>query len=172
MDKFLRIGSLLLIVSVMLVFISCDESDDEPTNAELIAGVWEYDTSSVSIKINDVDIIEYLIDLLELTEEEAEEFAELYGAGFDVFATGTWTLNADGTFEVEIDDETSTGTWSLSADGKTLSITEDGVTETIEVKTLTENKLEFYMDESLEEDFDEDGTDDTIDIEVSLTLKR
>lgn len=172
MTKHLKIGSLLLIVTAMLTFTSCDSDDDkDPSGESLIVGTWTYESSTVDIKVDDVDLIEYLIDVLELGEEEAEDLELEWQEDFDL-GIESWEFEADGTFTYEADEETATGTWSLSNDGKTLTITESGESQSAEVETLTSGVLELYISDSFDEDLNEDGTDEELSIEVTIKLEK
>lgn len=164
---------LLLIVSSMLFFVGCSDKETQGDDAAAtIVGTWTYESSDLLVLVNSKDIVQYFIEVFQLTEVEAQEFADLFEEGIDEFAGGTFTFNANGSFTVMAGSETSTGTWSVSEDGKTLTVVEDEGTTSLEIKTLTSTHLSLYLNETETDDLDQDGTDDTIQIELTLNLTK
>ena len=110
--------------------------------------------------------------MLAISEEEAELFAVQYLEGYGDL-TGTITFMDDKTYEADLGDGVDTGTWNLSSDGKILTLdpgTDDEAT--VKVITLSSVKLEIEISDSSMEDFDGDGIDDEVSVNIMLTLKK
>lgn len=167
---------ILFILLGSVCFTSCDKEDDvDPDLSGDIVGSWSYESSAWYITINGKDIVEYFVDEYGLTDEEAEEYAELYEesmveVGFDL---GGWTFNEDGTIVISSnEDGDETGTWSLSSDKTKLTMTFDGETGVINVVALTDTRLELSMDEEFDIDIDQDGQVEEFDMSLTIKMVR
>ncbi len=172
MKKWFNLGALLLMVSGSLVFTSCKDDDDDNEPESPLVGVWAYESVDISITINEVDFIDYIIEAFDLTQAEAEEFEEEFIEEMNEFDGMKWTFTKDSKFTVTSPEGNENGTWSLSADNKKLSLTSGTETDVITVKSLTSSKMELFYAEEYEEDMDEDGEDDVFAISMTLKLKK
>jgi major membrane immunogen (membrane-anchored lipoprotein) len=156
---------------------SCGSSDDDakPANAELI-GTWTYKDAKIDVKINNKTIKDYFVEALGISAIQATvieallleelEDGELKGS--------TVTFNADGSYSSKSGDGTvTTGTYTIN-DAKTkVTVIESGETTTFDVKELSSNQLTIgYTEEDNSEDFDDDGTNDTLVASLEVTFSK
>lgn len=159
----------------LTVFSSCDK-DDEKTSENKLLGTWTVTEADLDIEVNDMPLLDYLVDYLDLSEEEAVIYAAAFESIYSDFATDGLkiTFNSNNTYTGEMPGEApQNGTYSLSADGKTLTL--DGGTEDesqVSIISLTSTTLEVKQEEEGEEDFDEDGEDESLKIKVEMTLTK
>ena len=167
----------LILMSLSLVFFnSCEKDEGTKASSDLI-GTWNIDNSTVSVTVGGVDLVTYLMDAMELTQEEAEFMAGFF-TDFGSMS-GTVTFNDDNTYQAKmVGEEVENGTWSISSDGKTLSLKESGDSEdsadNLTIITLTPSNLVIALPaESEMVDLDDDGTDETqMDISIELRLSK
>ena len=108
-----------------------------------------------------------------MSSSEAQTYANMVNTMAAQGFTGTLQIKSDGTYTATFGGETDTGTWSLSEDGKTLTVdsnTDDP--QTIKVAELTSNKLSLQMTETENADLNEDGTDETMTMNITLNFTR
>ncbi len=177
MNKFQFILSILF---VSLFAVSCGDDDDEsPAPVSDIVGTWTIQSSDFSILINGVEFIEYFIDALQLSEEEAILFSNLIinESGIDDFSDFgeiIFRFEEDGSYTiVDPVDGDENGTYSLNNDETEITFVSEGESYIAEVGTLTSNRMRLIFHEAdSSEDIDEDGMVDTISVRVSLELIR
>lgn len=97
------------------MFTSCKDDDGEnnPQTNSLLVGVWQYESADVEITINGKDIIDYLVEAFELTEEEAAELAADFEEEIDDFDGIRWTFTNDGKYTLTSSEGNESGTWTL-----------------------------------------------------------
>lgn len=164
--------SLIGLILITCTLTSCNKDDEDPQASSQLVGEWTVESSSIDMLIGDKTITEFIMEMLAISEEEAELFAVQYLEGYGDL-TGTITFKDDNTYEADLGDGVDTGTWNLSSDGKILTLdpgTDDEAT--VKVITLTSVKLEIEISESSMEDFDDDGIDDEVSVNIMLTLKK
>jgi hypothetical protein len=167
---------LLVLMTFSLVYFSSCESDDNNgggKGSDLI-GKWTIDDSEVSVTVEGVDFVTYLVESMGMTQEQAEMIAGFMTGGTGSAPTGTITFNEDGTYSAMVDGDAESGTWSLSSDGKVLTISgtdEDGsYSDELMVESLTSSKLVLVLAEETEDvDMDDDGVDETT-LEYNMKL--
>lgn len=164
--------SLAVLLLLTSTFMSCNNDDDDPKASNDLIGTWTVESSSIEMIIGDKSITEFLMEMLSISQAEAELFADLYLEDYGDF-DGTITFKDDNTYVADFGDGVDTGTWKLSADGKTLTLDQGTADETdVQVITLSSVKLEIEISESSMEDIDDDGIDDEVSVNISLTLKK
>jgi hypothetical protein len=169
----------LIAISFSLVFFnSCETDDDEQVKSDLI-GTWTIDDSDVEIKVGGVDLVDYLIEMFDIPQEQAQDIADLLSGDYGDVEASTITFNEDNTYQVNFGDGVENGTWSVSSDGKTLTITEvndDGedYVDNLTITSLTSSMLVLTLPTETEEiDLDEDGINETtMEISVVITLTK
>ena len=165
--------TLSLAVSLFFV-VSCDDNDEKlitPSN-QLLEGTWSYEAAEIEFTVNGQDIIDYLIEVFELSDAQAAQIASMLKEDSFEFTNATWKFNRDNTFTAVQEDETTIGTWSQSDDKKKLTLTSDGETDIVDVLVLTTSKLQIFMSIEDQIDIDEDGINETIMIDAKLKLKK
>ena len=161
----LKQGTLLLLVSIF-VLTSCEK--DEDNKKDDLIGKWNITSVESEITINGVNIIDYLMDELGLSQSEAEEFAEMFM--FDV--TGTIEFNSDGTYETIIDGESESGTWELIDNTLILDKGTESEME-FEIISISSSKLVIeFVETDNSEDINEDGTNDTFIIKMRWNCSK
>lgn len=179
MTKSILKNSLLILMGlVVLTFTSCEKDSDTTPEPEVkvnkIIGTWTIESTSVELEINDLDLIQYFIQIFGLSQAEAEYFAtEFIGSAIEEDVTGTASFKEDGSYTMITNGETQNGTYKMSDDNSKMTMDEDTADEIIfDIITLTSTKLEFSFTETEVDDFDEDGTADTLKINVSMVLTK
>lgn len=142
---------------------SCDE---EPGTAELLVGTWTTTEIDINSYVGSQTLTDYLIEVVGLTPEEAEEQAELFEDSLIPEITGSLTINMDNTYESAFAGGTDSGTWALSADEMTLTLFEGPDTIVITINSISENL--WYA--TLSEDYLIDLDDDPATADVNVTV--
>lgn len=169
MSKLMNFKSLLLLPVFVIFMASCEKDKDGGSNANDIVGNWTITKSEMSVTVNGIDFVQYLINELGLSQSEAEAYEELFFSEI----TGTVNIKSDGTYEANFEGEITTGTWELSSDNKKITMdkgTEDEMV--MNVESLSSSKLVLSYEESETDDMNSDGTDDTILAKVKLTFSK
>ncbi|WP_420386350.1 lipocalin family protein [Roseivirga sp.] len=173
MKKLLNPGSALLLFAVLLTsmfLVSCD--DDDPSDKEVsLAGVWTFSRLSAEVLINDSPLFDWLKNDMGLTDDEADEFENLFIASLTDEFRGTISFNEDMTYLSDMGDERETGVWSLA--GSTLSLSPaTGSSIELEIIQLESGTLVFEFQENEKTDFNGDGTEENLNSSLSLTFTR
>jgi hypothetical protein len=166
--KLLKLNMLILASAIFLI-TSCKKDEDSGGNNNELVGKWTVTSSSFQITIDGLDFVDYLIEMLGLTEEQAQDIA----SGFESEdLSGTIEFKSDGTYEAVSDSGTETGTWELN--GNTLTMDKGTIDETnLTVSTLTSSKLVIEYNESDNStDWDLDGTNDTMTMEMRVEASK
>jgi hypothetical protein len=169
------IASLLLIFSFLL-FNSCSDDDDSGGSQLLIIGVWATEVVDFELSIDEVPLVEYLINDVGMPESEAELLAEAFTllleeeiGNFEI------ELKEDNTYVANFEDGIDTGKWAYDAGSGFLTINPDDPDEDlqmIKVKSLTASGLIIEQSETIEEDVDDDGTPEVIDVAIEMIFIR
>jgi hypothetical protein len=161
-----KIQSLFIIclIASMSFLASCSKDDDGPANAPIV-GTWSYSNSEVNILIDNQSISQFLIANGE--DPAAAAFQETFfktlieneldfdGTSFVFNADGTYTVRENGTVQ-------ESGTYQLNSNNTKLTFTTSDGPEEVDVLELTNNKMKLSFSESETDDFNEDGTDNTL----------
>lgn len=157
----------------LCMIVSCNDDDENPSNSDLLIGKWSISTTTIEMNLNGKSLVQYLVQDVGLSQAEAEMFEEMFEDMLLETFVGTIEFKADKTAIYNIGGDSDTGTWRLSSDGKTLYLDEGTIDEmTVTIVELTSSKLSIEMTQSEEEDLDEDGTDENVIVEVSMTLSH
>jgi len=171
-----RIFYSLLTLFALVGFMGCSEDDEVKTvatEADLV-GTWTMQSSEVDFTVNGQDIIDYMIEVLKISEEEATIQKEILEGGAAMESGMTIELKSNHTYIAkETGEDPDDGTWKLSSDGKKLLIDEGTVDEMeFEFKSIASNNLSLFTERSGKMDFDEDGTDETVEVKMTLNLTK
>jgi hypothetical protein len=157
-------------IAIVSLLSSCgNDDDDSPNNTSPIVGTWTYSDSELTFLIDDQGIAEFLIAngedplvanaLENLIKSEFEDVLDLQGTSF--------VFNADGTFSVRENGAVQeSGTYQLNSNNTKLTITSSEGPQEFDVEELTNNKLSLSFSEEEMEDFNDDGTLNTIFIKI------
>lgn len=164
----------LLVLPLLSFFISCSSDDENEIGTEEdLVGTWTLDDASLEFLIDDMDFIQWLVDNLELTSAQADEFEDIFAESYTDGFNGTLTFNEDGTYTANLDDESETGTWAFS--GTTLTLNPDVTSDTpseLTVLTLTSSALVIEFSETEDVDLEQDGTNETLSISFQLSFSK
>lgn len=164
----------LCLTVALFFFVSCDDNEVKaivPPD-QLLEGNWSYEAAKIDVTVNGQDIVDYLIEVFELPATQANQIASMIENESFEFTDSSWKFNHDKTFTVLDDDQITTGTWNLSVDYKKLNLMADGETNSVDVLVLTATKLQVFMSIVEEVDIDEDGINERLVIDATLTLKK
>lgn len=172
MKNYLQKLLIVLLALSFVLFTSCDDDEEGEVGgrADLI-GTWSFVDFTFEFLVDGEDFIQWSIDNLGLTEEEAEELEALFNEDFES-PEGTVTFNDDDTYTATSPgEEDETGSWSKN--GETLTIDPDGDSPTtFEILKLNNSTLVIGYTESDSDDFDEDGTSENLEFNTTLTLEK
>lgn len=180
-----------LAMSMTLVFTSCEKKENiTPVDISSIVGVWTLDSYIMSITVDGVSYVDYLIDFYiteyGITQEEAEAIVLTYlneGNDFKVTPEGSIEFKEDGTFEfkedgtliIEVTDETETsketGTWTLDGDVLSVIIENEPIIDW-NVTTLNDSNLVIEANYSINDDFNYDGSNEVMVSSFIIKLTR
>lgn len=170
----LKLLTTLPLIAGMLLFSSCDDDSSDANITADIKGAWAHESGAWSITVDGTDIVNFLSESLEMSEEKSAEFVGHFGYSRDDtdFKSGNWTFQDDGILLISINNIDESGTWSLSADKSKLTIAFDGSTGTMDVIALTSNSLVLDYQAKFNVDVDQDGDTELYKTELSLTMTR
>lgn len=172
-NKVLYPAILAIFCGIMCVFVSCNKDDEEPRPADLILGKWTVSSADMDLMFDNKNLVQYLVDELGLSQNEAIAFNNLLEDALLEFFVGTIDFKQDHTYTINMGGETDSGTWNLSADGKTLTMDAETIDETIAtIISLDSSTLKIEMSQHAEEDLDEDGTTEQLIMKITMTLNK
>jgi hypothetical protein len=158
----------------LLLTTACN-NDDEPTISEIVA-TWNFNSLEFDIQINDKPLLDFLIDDLDYTQEEAaalEAFLKGSIAGEFPLNNSTITFKSDGTYEVKENGTVQdSGTYELNAAKTILKLTSGGVTDEVEVLELNQTRLVIKFSEVDNEDITEDGIPEKVQVDVTVRFNK
>ena len=108
----------------------------------------------------------YLVDVVGLTPEEAEAKVEMFENSLVPEVTGSLTIYPDNTYESAFAGGADSGTWVLSADEMTLTLFEGPDTIVITINSISESLWYATLSEDYLIDLDDDPT--TADVNVTV----
>jgi hypothetical protein len=164
----LRIFSLVFFMGLILA--GCKKSE---TATDKIVGTWTSQSGTYTAMVGDKTLLQYYTDVLGMPAEDAQTQINLFAAILQQFITGTITVKSDNTYTDTLGGTPDSGTWSLSADEKKLTIdssTEDPVT--MDVLELSSSKMILESTETIPDDLNNDGTDETVIVTLTITFNK
>jgi len=174
--------SLVLTISIALIsFSSCKKDDQDNNNnnntsinSSNLTGTWTMSSSEVDMKAGGMNIIDYMVNTLGYSQQQAQTINDFMMTSFKNSFTGTVTFNSDNTYFVDTPEDDENGTWALSGDGKTLTLTHDEGTDNLSVVSYNSNTLVLDLPTETEMvDFDGDDIEETnVTMDVRLTLTK
>jgi len=175
MDKFKRILFMMAIPALVILFTACnDDEGATPDPAADLYGEWVSSEILVSFSIDGQGLLTYLVDELDLSQEEAEEFVDAILVELSQGFSGMLEFRTDNTYTANFGDGPETGTWTISEDKSLITLTQTGDSDPdeIDVVSLNATTLVVGFEETFEEDLDDDGTADIIDLGIELTFVK
>ena len=174
MRKFVVKPVILLILITSALLISSCKKEKEINEADLI-GIWDIGQASVDIKVGPISLIQFLKTILQLGDQEAQDYIDNLISEYDYISGGTITFNADYSYQMLNDGFEEHGTWELKGDKLYLTITGEILDdEHLIIEDLNSSSAFMVLEEDQEIDIDEDGSTDfsaTIIIEVDLSKR-
>lgn len=165
----------IICAAASLAFLSsCGEDDDGPAISPIV-GTWNFSDSELSILVDNKSISQFLIstgvDPLEAAAAESfykaflEDSLDLQGTSFVFNADGTYSVRENGVVQ-------ESGTYQLNSNNTKLTITSSEGPQEFDVEELTNNKMSLSFSEEEMEDFNEDGTLNTIAIKIKIDFVK
>ncbi len=174
MTKLFKGAKYFLLAGLMaFALVSCDKNkiDDSITEAELV-GTWTVSSSESDFTVNGVPIIDFIAEAFGLTKEQAEAMAAQY-SGEGMTISGTIEFKSDGTYLATDEDGSYEGTWVIESGGKELVVDKGTEDEwTFNISEGTSSKLVGKVTETFTYDMDNDGSVDTLESIINLTLTK
>ncbi len=132
-----------------------------PNVEELLIGTWTTVDFDIQAFVGSSTLTEYLISMLGLTPEEAENQNNLFVTSLEPEIIGSLTINADHTYSSDYLGGSDMGTWSLSPDQTTLTFFEGPDTIIIIINSISSTTWEATLQDDFFVDLDDDpGTPD------------
>ena len=160
---------LIILITSALLISSCKKEINE---ADLI-GIWDIGQASVDIKVGPINLIQFLKTVLQLGDQEAQDFIDNLISEYDYISGGTITFNADYSYQMLNGGFEEHGTWELKGDKLYLTITGEVLDdEHLIIEDMNSSSAFMVLEEDQEIDIDENGSTDftaTIIIEVDLS---
>ncbi len=173
MQNMFRSLFILGIASSMAFFSSCSKDDDGAPAVSPIVGTWNYSDSEVTILVDNQSISQFLIangeDPVDAALQESfykvfiENALDLQGSSFVFNADGTYSARENGAVQ-------ESGTYQLTNNNTKLTISSSEGPQEMDVLELTNNKLKLSFSEEEIEDFNDDGTDNTVSFSFVIDL--
>ena len=159
--------NLLGIFLVVLFVSSCNKDDEglDQTSLKLI-GVWE---TAGGVQLN--------VSITNLTNDELVEYEEDINTYLNAYVQdffGTFEFKADLTYTSTLGNNTETGTWAVINEETAILLAETGSTEPtqIEIVSLNATRLVIGIEELDSSDFNNDGTQEEITLQVEVTFDK
>jgi len=161
--------SIFLVLLAVLTLSSCKKD----SKSDPIIGTWTAGTTTFAATVGDKTLNQYFVDIMGLTQEQADSYTALYDQTLKQAFTGTITIKSNNTYTDNLGGTADSGTWSLNSDQTQLTIVSgtDGPT-TMDVVELTSSKLRLHTSEVVPEDLNSDGTDELINISIDVTFTK
>jgi hypothetical protein len=157
------------ILSVFISYIGCSNDDEDNKESQLI-GVWTITDADIDATIGGLSIVDYFIDIVGLTQIEAEGIAALFQSMVAPNFTGTIEIKDDHTYVTTFGGQVDDGTWSLNSTGDKVTLDAGTVDEmVINIISVTSSTLVTEMETI--ESVDIDNNPATPDIDVSLSVR-
>jgi hypothetical protein len=165
----------IICAAASLAFLSsCGKDDDGPAVSPIV-GTWNFSDSEISILVDNKSISQFLIstgvDPVEAALQESfykvflENALDLQGTSFVFNADGTYSVRENGTVQ-------ESGTYQLNSNNTKLTITSSEGPQELDIEELTNNKMSLSFSEEEMEDFNEDGTLNTIALKIQLDFVK
>ena len=169
--KLLNLRIFILVLMAGLILQACTK-EDEDKPSDLIVGTWTATTPTIAITVNSQTLVQYYTSE-GLSTADAQAAAAMVNAMVAQGFTGTLQVKSDGTYVANFGGEADAGTWSLSEDGKTLTIDSNtDVAMTISIVELTSSKLSLQTTETESADLNDDGTEETMTMNITLNFSK
>ncbi|MFY0606034.1 MAG: lipocalin family protein [Cyclobacteriaceae bacterium] len=170
MKNTLKFAYLLFVLPFL--FSCTEEEGGEGATADL-TGTWTYESATFDVKVGDEDFITYLKRELSLPDAQAQEFQTSLETAANIFNGITLTFNSNGTYDAVFDGDSSNGKWALNDAGDKLTIDAGTEDESVmDVYTLSSSTFVFGVTETEIDDLNGDNIDETISINVRITLTK
>jgi hypothetical protein len=168
--KFLKSNSIILVFTAGLILASCSKSS---TPKDDLVGTWGSASYTVTTTVNSTPLLQYLTDVLGLPADQAQLIAASVSSSLQHALPGSIQIKSDYTYIATSTDGTDTGTWSLSSDNKKLTINpSNGDPLTFDIVSLTSSNLHLQWSQTESEDLNSDGTPETLNFAIDLTLSK
>lgn len=162
-----------IMMCLFVVLFSCGEKDEPQVSP--IVGVWNYSNYNLDISINGQPLVQFLQAIgvpLQEAQEAAEEIKNDIFSDEDFEGTEL-QFNADGTYEVRIDDiSDESGTYQLLENNTLLRLTSDNDETDFKVQQLTNNRLTIILEEEESDDFFDIGLPVLVKLELELSFVK
>jgi len=167
---FLKSTGFTAVLTAGMLLSSCSKSSSSTDN---IVGTWGSASYTVTTTVNSMPLLQYLTDVQGLPADQAQLIANSVNTGLQQKLPGSIQIKSDNTYTATSTSGTDTGTWTLSSDKKTLTIAPStGDPITFDVVSLTSNSLHLQWAETQSEDLNSDGTPETLNFAIDLTLSK
>jgi hypothetical protein len=166
---FLKNG-FILIIAMTLFAASCKKDTDK---ADDLVGTWTAGTTTLTMKVGNKTLTQYFADTYGLTADQAQVYSAVVEQTVKQGFAGTIKVNSDNTYNSTLGGVNETGTWSLNSDRTKLTITPANDTPTtFDVVQLTSSTLKLHVAETTQEDLNDDGTPETLDLAADLNFTK
>jgi hypothetical protein len=154
-----------------LAVASCKK--DSTSAVTLAGGTWTAGTPTFTAMVGTKTITQYYTDVLGMSATQAAQYTAIVNLALMQSFTGSIQFKSDNTYTATLGGTPDSGTWSLSADGKKLTITSSKTDPvTADINTLSANSLSVTLTQTMSEDLNNDGTPETLTVNVTIPFTR
>lgn len=163
-------GILFIVFASVMILSSCKK---DSSSADAIVGTWTAGTPTYTAMVGTLTLHQYFTDVMMLPADQTALAEAFFTASLDQNFTGTVQIKSDNTYSSNLGGTTDTGTWSLNSGRTMLTITPtSGDPMTFTVVELTSTKLHVQAVETITQDLNSDGTDETIVISLDFSFTK
>jgi hypothetical protein len=168
----------LAVILIGLFAFACSDQSDVPDGSNIstskIVGTWYTDSSRINLSINDTNLVDYLVERLQLTNNEAQLEFDSIVSEIKPNMVGQVSFNKDYTYNTLFNSEGGSGLWEINSDETRVTL-DPGTQDESELRILSldEYTVTIQFDEFDPVDLDDDGfSDEELKIEVTLLFKK
>lgn len=137
-----KIILLLIITFAVIINSSCEKLSEDVDVAKALVGQWRGKAISVDIMVEGMDLVQYLIENLEYSNEHAIDINDSLIADIRANSFETIKFGGDRICKVNVDKTSEKeGSWSIDADGENLFTNIENETIEYQILMITANSL-------------------------------
>jgi hypothetical protein len=157
-----------LLAVLTIVLLSCGEKDKDVISKSDYEGNWKINSSTSTIRINNMSFVDYYVQYMEYTQDDAEVYYILLTSDI----TGNFLFNEDGTYVITWDGvELQKGNWDVSPEGEQILLDKNTTFEMIiDVLSVCRTALQISFIDSGIGDLNEDGDPELIEFKYYFGL--
>lgn len=173
-NRLLNISIIFSLSLLLALNTSCKKKEETNEAINNLMGTWTFNNSDVNLSVDGVDLVTYMVDNFEYSQQEAETLVAYFKLAIGADNQGTINFKDDNTYQLNNSDGEENGSWSMDSEGTILTLNFAGETDNLNIITLNSSSLVLNIPtESEEVDLDDDGdVETTVDVDIELNLSK